>query len=140
VSPTTTPRRPADRRRSARPLALVLMRFVAFTLAVFATLHLAGVLRVGSASKPSYGAGVAEALICVVLLGGSLAPSRRAALSALGFAIFGFLVGLSFTLGGGEAIDLVYHAVTLPVLMATAALVALPGRASGPVHNSQKLT
>jgi hypothetical protein len=101
------------------------MRLVALSLAVFATLHLAGALRVGSSSKPSYGAGVAEALICIVLLGGSIARSRRAALSAVGFAIVGFLVGLTFTVGGGSPIDLAYHLVMLPVLLATAALVAL---------------
>jgi hypothetical protein len=99
------------------------MRLVALSLAVFATLHLAGALRVGSSS----GAGVAEALICVVLLGGSVARSRRVALSAVGFAIFGFLVGLSFTLGSGDTIDLVYHLVMLPVLAVTAALLARRG-------------
>jgi hypothetical protein len=97
------------------------MRLTALSLAVFATLHLAGALRVGS----SYGAGVAEALIGFVLLGGSVARSRRAALSAVGFATFGFLVGLSFTVGGSSPIDLAYHLVMLPVLVVTAALLAL---------------
>jgi hypothetical protein len=101
------------------------MRLTALSLAVFATLHMAGALHVGSSSKPSYGAGVAEALICIVLLGGSLGRSRRAALSAVGFAIFGFLVGLTFTIDGGSPIDLAYHLVVLPVLIATAALLAL---------------
>ena len=115
------------------------MRFEAVTLAVFATLHLTGALRIGSSSKPSYGAGVAEALICVALVAGALGLARlpegwgrRAALAAVIFAIFGFLVGLSFTLGSGDAIDLGYHLAMLPVLVATAVLLAR--RAPAPDH------
>jgi len=139
VSAVVTPRRPAEQRRPVRPLAIE-----SATLAVFATLHLTGTLRIGA--NTSYGAGVAEALICVALACGAVALARspargrRTALFALGFAIFGFFVGLSFTVGSGDTIDLVYHAVMLPVLMVTAALVALSGRPSGSVHNSQKLT
>ena len=43
-----------------------------------------------------------------------------AALGAVGFAIFGFIVGLTFTISGGSAVDLAYHAVMLPILVATA--------------------
>ena len=115
------------------------------TLAVFSTLHLTGALRIDS-SKPSYGAGVAEALICIALVAGtgallrSPARGQRAALSAVGFAIVGFLVGLSFTLRSGEAVDLAYHLVMLPVLAGTALLLVTtskkpgtpaPGRATG---------
>jgi peptidoglycan/LPS O-acetylase OafA/YrhL len=115
-----------------------LMGFEAFTLAVFSTLHLTGVLTVGSAS-PSYGAGFAEALICVALVAGAWALARRAnrergrrtALFAVGFAILGFIVGLTFTIDGGSPIDLVYHLAMLPVLVATAVLLA-PGRAARP--------
>ena len=46
--------------------------------------------------------------------------ARTAALGAVGFAIFGFVVGLTFTISGGAAIDLAYHAVMLPILVATA--------------------
>ncbi|HKO26736.1 MAG TPA: hypothetical protein VJU80_04700 [Solirubrobacteraceae bacterium] len=101
------------------------------TLAVFATLHLTGALRIGASGR-SYGAGVAEGLICLALAGGAWALARtepargrRVALSALGFAIFGFFVGLSFTVGSGDTIDLVYHAVMLPVLIVTALLMAV---------------
>ena len=45
----------------------------------------------------------------------------------LAFAIFGFIVGLTFTIRGGDAIDLAYHATMLPVLTATAALLARTG-------------
>ncbi|MGN6872828.1 MAG: hypothetical protein ACTHMY_30955 [Solirubrobacteraceae bacterium] len=139
MSAAVTPRRPADPRRPVRPLAVE-----SATLAVFATLHLTGTLRIGSASGPSYGAGIAEALIGVALACGALALARspargrRVALAALGFAIFGFFVGLSFTVGSGDTIDLAYHVAMLPVLMATAALVALGTR--GVVQNPQKLT
>ena len=131
MSATATPRRPVHPRRPARPNRLVrVLGLEALTLAVFATLHLSGALRVGPGSGPSYGAGVAEGLICLALAGGALAlvrspaRGRRIALSALGFAIFGFLVGLSFTLDSGDTIDLVYHLVMLPVLVVTAVLVA----------------
>jgi hypothetical protein len=133
MSAFVTPRRPANRRRPVRPSDrrfVVALALQSATLAVFATLHLTGALHIGSASRPSYGAGVAEALICVALLAGAVALARavpargrRIALAALGFAIFGFFVGLSFTVGSGDTIDLVYHAVMLPVLMATAALL-----------------
>lgn len=136
MSATMTPRRPSDRRRPVRPLPVLLMRLVAMSLAVFATLHLAGALRVGSSSGA--GAGVPEALICVVLLGGSVSRSRRVALSAVGFAIFGFLVGLTFTAGGGSPIDLAYHLVMLPVLIATVSLLAAAEHDPPGVQDAQK--
>ena len=125
MSTVTTPRRPADRRRPARPRSrfAVALALQAATLAAFATLHLTGALRVGASGR-SYGAGIAEALICIALGCGALARGRRVPLLALGFAIFGFLVGLSFTLDSGDTIDLVYHLVMLPVLVVTAVLVA----------------
>lgn len=104
----------------------------ALTVAVFAALHLTGALRVGPGSGPSYGAGVAEALICLALAGGALAlvrsgisaGGRQVALSTLGFATFGFLVGLTFTVDSGDTIDLAYHLIMLPVLAATGVLLA----------------
>jgi peptidoglycan/LPS O-acetylase OafA/YrhL len=132
VNAFTTPRRPAEQRRPVRPSRrrfAIALALESGTLAVFAVLHLSGVLRIGA--DRSYGAGVAEALICAALLAGAVAlyrwpaRGRRVALAALAFAIFGFFVGLSFTVGSGDAIDLAYHAVMLPVLMVTAALLAL---------------
>jgi multisubunit Na+/H+ antiporter MnhF subunit len=43
--------------------------------------------------------------------------ARPVALAATGFAIVGFLVGLSFTLAGGSAIDVAYHLSVLPLLL-----------------------
>jgi hypothetical protein len=129
---TDSPRRPASQGRPARPLpALPLLLAVeSATLAVFSTLHLTGALRIGTGN--SDGAGVAEALICLALAGGAWALARSSSpargrlvgLFAVGFAIAGFIVGLTFTVRGGDAIDLIYHATMLPILALTAVLVA----------------
>jgi len=90
----TTPRRPTDSRRPARPIRsplAVLLAFESATLAVFSTLHLTGILRVGS--RGSDGAGFAEALICLALAAGAWALARspgrgrRVALYTVAFAI-----------------------------------------------------
>lgn len=127
-----SPRRPASKGRPARPLPAlpVLLAVESATLAVFSTLHLTGALRIGTGN--SDGAGVAEALICLALAGGacalarssSPARGRRAALFAVFFAIAGFIIGLTYTLDTGDPIDLIYHATMLPILVATAVLVA----------------
>jgi hypothetical protein len=127
-----TPRRPASPGRPARPRSPIaaVLALESVTLAVFSTLHLTGALRIGTGG--SDGAGVAEAVICVVLVGGawalarspSPARARRAGLFAVCFAIAGFIVGLTFTVDSGEAIDLIYHATMLPILVGTAVLVA----------------
>ena len=103
----------------------VLMGAAAGTLAVMSFLHLSGIL--GGSAKPfdHDAAGIAEAVICVVLAYGASAlrvkgsRARPVALAATGFAIVGFLVGLRFTLAGGSAIDVAYHLGTLPILLVT---------------------
>ncbi len=127
--------RPGGGLSSADRRIATLLAFEAATLAVFAVLHLSGALKPGSgASNVGSGAGVPEAIICVVLVLGlrafvrSPARGRLAALAATVFAIFGFIVGLTFTVRGGPAIDLVYHAAMLPVLIVTALLL---GRGAG---------
>ena len=105
------------------------MGLEALTLAVISPLHLSGVLGGGAKPFNPTAAGTAEAVIGVVLilgafaLGPGTARGRDAALAATAFAIIGFLVGLSFTLRGGDAIDVAYHAVMLPLLAFT--MVAL---------------
>lgn len=100
----------------------------ALTLAVCSALHLAGALRVGSGD--SDGAGIAEGVICVVLVAGAgalardPAGGRRVALASIVFAILGFIIGLTFTLRGGDAIDVAYHVSMTPVLVAMAALLS----------------
>lgn len=104
---------------------VVLMALQASSLAVMSFLHLTGIL----AGEVDRGAGIAEATICVVLTYGALAVSRRSpharstATATLVFAIAGFLIGLSFTISGGDAIDIAYHATVLPLLLVTLAAV-----------------
>ena len=118
--------RPGQERRT---LIAGLMLFEAATLALASTLHLSSIDH-GSKPFSSSGAGIAEALIGLVLVVGAGAliragaRGRRAALAALAFAIVGFIVGLTFTLRGGDAADLAYHATMLPVLVATTVLLA----------------
>jgi hypothetical protein len=102
--------------------------FVAVTLGVAAVLHLTGNVT-GSAPFDADHAGMAEAIIGIVLLGGAVVMvrsptrARTAGLLTTGFAVIGFVVGLSFTTRGGHAPDIAYHAIFLPVLVAS--LVAL---------------
>jgi len=118
------PPRGAQVLRGDRRLAAV-MAFEAATLAAFAALHLSGLLRPGSGSSNGYGAGVAEAIICLVLVLGlrafvrSPARGRPTALAATAFAILGFIVGLTFTVRGGAPVDLIYHATMFPILVLT---------------------
>jgi hypothetical protein len=104
-----------------------LMGFVAATLAVMSTLHLSGVLDGDSDPFDPVHAGVAEALIGLVLVFGAATLLRGSphvrgvALASTGFAIVGFIVGLTFTLQGGDAIDVAYHATVLPLLLITLA-------------------
>jgi hypothetical protein len=123
---------PAGRPRVDRRI-LPLISFEAFTLAVFSALHFSGALHIGSQHDASRGAGIAEAAICLALvlalaaLMRCPANGRKAAMIGLTFAIFGFIVGLTFTIRGGNQIDLGYHATMLPVLIATCALLARSG-------------
>jgi len=110
-----------------------LMAVEAASLAVVSALHLSG-----ADGNDATGAGVAEAVICVVLLGGAIAYRRAswgrpAALGATGFAIAGFCYGLSVTVRGGDVGDVTYHATVLPLLIITMILIvrARTGLASG---------
>jgi deazaflavin-dependent oxidoreductase (nitroreductase family) len=104
------------------------MGFEPVTLALVSTLHLSNTLGGGSKPFNPTAAGIAEALIGLALAAGAVAlwrtPRGRAgALAATVFAVAGFLVGLGFTISGGDAVDIAYHAVMLPLLVFT--LVAL---------------
>jgi hypothetical protein len=101
------------------------MAVVAASLAVMSSLHLSGVLASGSPPFRSSDAGIAEAVIGIVLLAGAVAVwrnpdrARSAALFAIGFAVVGFVVGISITISGGNAVDITYHATVLPILAVT---------------------
>jgi hypothetical protein len=104
----------SDRRIAA------LMGFVAATLVVASVLHLSGAVDGGSPPFHADRAGIAEAVIAVVLAGGAFAllrGARRVALGAVVFAVAGFGVGLSMTVRGGGAADIAYHAAVLPLLV-----------------------
>jgi hypothetical protein len=110
-----------------------LMAFVAATLAVMSALHLAGVVDDGSPPFDPDRAGIAEAVIAVVLVAGAFAlvrDARRAALAAVVFAIAGFGVGLSMTIRGHATADIAYHAVMLPLLLLALAQLGFSPRAS----------
>lgn len=130
MSATTAPARPGNQTSSGDRRIAALMAFEAATLAVFSVLHLAGAIRPGSGASNGYGAGVAEAIIAIVLVLGlralvrSPARGRLTALGAAGFAILGFIVGLTFTVDGGPTVDLVYHVTMFPLLVATALMLA----------------
>jgi hypothetical protein len=123
---TTASRAPRD---AAIGIAL-LMQLEAASLAVMSALHLTGVLT--GRFDP---AGVAEGVIGVALLWGAQAlrrggeAARGVASATVSFAIAGFVLGLSFTLRGGTAIEIAYHAAGLPLLIVTLWLIRrrLPG-------------
>jgi peptidoglycan/LPS O-acetylase OafA/YrhL len=81
-------------------------------------------------------AGIAEALIGVVLAGTAIAlwrggpRARTAALAGIGFAIAGFGVGLADnTAKGAPWPDIAYHLTVIPLLIGSfAALLRLPRR------------
>jgi hypothetical protein len=116
--------------RRVRPPIAILIGFEAATLAVMSILHLTGILAGGRRPFRPTDAGIAEAVICGVLLCGAAAlvrdplRGRLIALAALAFAILGVIAGLSFTVRGGVAIDIAYHATLLPLLLITLLAVA----------------
>ena len=108
----------------------------AISLAVMSSLHLAGVIAGGRKPFDPTNAGIAEAVICVALSAGAItlvrAPERGriAALAALMFAVLGFIVGITVTAQGGDAVDIAYHSTVLPLLLLTLALL-VTARPSG---------
>lgn len=110
-----------NRLRSS-PVA-ALLALVAASVAGMSFLHLSGILAGGSPPFDPAHAGVAEAVICVVLVGAVLAligggrHARATATAATAFAVIGFLVELTFTVRGGGALDVAYHAAALPLLL-----------------------
>ena len=111
-------------RRVRQPIA-ALIGLAASTLAIMSVLHLTGILAGGTRPFNRTDAGIAEAVICVVLIGGAVAlardPLRGRAIArgTVGFAILGVIAGLNFTIQGGDAIDVAYHATLLPLLLIT---------------------
>src|SRR5438874_2360829 len=109
------------------------MAVVALSLAVASALHLAGLVHGRGEPYDVDDAGIAEAVIGIVLAASAAAMVRAPArartvgLAATGFAIVGFGVGLTITAEGGHAPDIAYHLAVLPVLLGTF-VVLLRGR------------
>jgi hypothetical protein len=105
------------------------MALEAASLAVVSALHLSGLVHGRGPAFSATGAGVAEAVIGLVLLAGAVTlarggpAGRPAALAATGFAIAGFIYGLSLTVRGGDLPDVTYHATVLPLLIVTLVLI-----------------
>jgi hypothetical protein len=113
------------------------MAAVAVSLGVMSYLHLGGGL--GQNGSPPFSAnpaGIAEAVIGVVLLAGAvivlLRPerARTAATAATVFAIAGFVLGLTLTISGGDAVDIAYHSTVLPILAGILVLIRRTGEFS----------
>lgn len=112
--------------RSARVVALA--GGVGVSLLVMAALHLTHVISGGGPPYDPDSAGVAEAVIGVVLLAAVYrmrrSPERSwgLMLGSLAFAVAGFVVGMTFTVRSGTAVDVAYHAIGLPLLLLTLAM------------------
>ena len=107
-----------------------LLMVMAITLATASTIHFG--VAVAGVDDSFPGAALPEAVISVVVLAGAAAAALRVshawgwALAATLFGIFGFLVGLRFTLFGGRSVvfgDVVYHLAGLLVLVVIAGLL-----------------
>ena len=123
LNPPTAPGGARDRRAVTRVAAL--MVFVAATLAIAAALHLSGLVNGRSSPFDADHAGIAEAIICLVLATGAAAmlglPRRARAIGVVvnALAIAGFVLGLTMTARGGHVPDIAYHLVILPMLVAS---------------------
>ena len=98
----------SEKSQSRRRGIAVVMGLESATLAVMAFLHLTSSLGGGLKSFSAPDAGVAEAVICIVLTYGAVrlfrgAPrARGVAIASTAFAIVGFVIGLGATVGGAE--------------------------------------
>jgi hypothetical protein len=113
------------------------MAVVAASLVVASLAHLSGNVHGRGEPFNARHAGVAEAIIAVVLGGGALAlrrgsgSARSIGLASAGFAVAGFFVGLNFTARGGDLPDIAYHVTVLPVLVGTVVALVRLGRTDG---------
>ena len=99
------------------------MLLITVSLTVASIVHLVGHVQGRSELYDAEDAGIAEALIGAVLAAGAVAMvrirgrARAVGLAATGFAVVGFLVGLSITARAGHLPDIAYHAAVLPLLV-----------------------
>lgn len=99
------------------------MIVIAVSLVAASVIHLAGHVTGRNDLYDADDAGIAEAVIAVVLGAGAAVmlttPSRarQAGLAATGFALAGFVVGISITARAGHWPDITYHLAVLPLLV-----------------------
>ena len=123
---------------SCRRTVALAMSLESAALAAMSALHLSGALAGGTKPFDRLDAGIAEAIICVALAAGAMALARRSpastrtAVGAICFAIFGFFVGLYFTVQAGDAIDVAFHATMLPLLAIALTALLLRARTYAP--------
>jgi hypothetical protein len=109
----------------------VLMLLEAASLAVMSTLHLTGTLDGGRPPYQPGDAGIAEAIIAVVLLAAAIGvlrsphTTRSVAIGATAFAVLGFAIGITITARGGDVFDVAYHASVLPILVVSLVLLVV---------------
>lgn len=126
-----------DNERRAIVWVAWLMLLETVALAIAAALHLTGQVEGRGKLFDAHDAGIAEAVIAVVLLGGGVAllgANRRArfGIAANVFAIIGFGVGLSITSRAGHAPDIAFHLVVLPLLIASVVVLVRARRSARP--------
>jgi hypothetical protein len=101
----------------------MVMALEAASLGVASALHLSGLVYGRSASFDPDSAGIAEAVIGVVLAVAAIVMlrtpvrARAVGIAATSFALVGFLVGISETARGGDIPDIAYHSAVIPLLM-----------------------
>ena len=137
VPAAVPPARPGDsgppilRRKIASGVA-ILMLVVTASLALTSALHLSGMVDGRTKSFDPDTAGIAEAVIGVVLLVGAVVMlrdpqrARTAGIAANAFALAGFLIGISETAQGGHAPDIAYHATVIPLLVISLVVLLRP--------------
>lgn len=112
----------------------VLMLALAASLGVAAGLHLSGSVQGRASSFDPDAAGVAEAVIGVVMAVGAIwmlsdrVRARTVGIAVNSFALAGFLVGISETASGGRAPDIAYHATVIPLLVISLVTLVRAGR------------
>lgn len=108
------------------------MILIAVSLSVASIVHLLGNVQDRSDLYDARDAGIAEAVIGVVLTAGAMfmvrvsGSARAVGLGATGVAIVGFLIGLSIAARAGHLPDIAYHAAILPLLIAIFAALVRP--------------
>jgi deazaflavin-dependent oxidoreductase (nitroreductase family) len=114
--------------RRYRAIAIV-MGIVAASLVVTSLLHLTGSVRGHAEPYNPTGAGIAEAVVGIALIWGATSitgspqTGRPVALARSAFALAGFIVGLTFTVQGGDLPDVTHHSTVLPLLVVIVVLL-----------------